>query len=266
LEGFDRLPEKYHAAGCADIRKELYEKVEKDPYMLKMLQGRSGNEKNYLIAEYLGRKHKVDSLELDDLKKKLYEAHKKAITLLKISKKQEDLAKNILYGRVSLIDLFKNNELSDGPLNIFVTLRVSNLKLFKDDEPIYLQNYIEEDKDTYCTSKSLSSTSQTTFIKEEELAGFIEKWEKIDPDHKFEDVYNRYAHMNVNLSANESSKFEHVPGRKDIISVTFNVNDLEKLNVTYIESEQDLSKYSNENVDFEKIYSYRNLKIYKVNY
>ncbi len=94
----------------------------------------------------------------------------------------------------------------------------------------------------------------------------FEKWEKIDPDHKFEDVYNRYAHMNVNLSANESSKFERVPGREDIISVTFNVNDLEKLNVTYIESEQDLSKYSNENVDFEKIYSYRNLKIFKVNY
>ena len=93
----------------------------------------------------------------------------------------------------------------------------------------------------------------------------FEKWEKIDPDHKFEDVYNRYAHMNVNLSANESSKFERVPGREDIISLTLNVNDLEKLNVTYIESEQDLSKYSNDNVEFEKIYSYRNLKIYKVN-
>ena len=93
----------------------------------------------------------------------------------------------------------------------------------------------------------------------------FEKWEKIDPGHKFEDVYNRYAHMNVNLSANESSKFERVPGREDIISLTLNVNDLEKLNVTYIGSEQDLSKYSNENVEFEKIYSYRNLKIYKVN-
>ena len=94
----------------------------------------------------------------------------------------------------------------------------------------------------------------------------FEKWEKIDPGHKFEDVYNRYAHMNVNLSANESSKFERVPGREDIISLTLNVNDLEKLNVTYIESEQDLSEYSNENVEFEKIYSYRNLKIFKVNY
>ena len=94
----------------------------------------------------------------------------------------------------------------------------------------------------------------------------FEKWEKIDPGHKFEDVYNRYAHMNVNLSANESSKFERVPGREDIISLTLNVNDLEKLNVTYIGSEQDLSKYSNDNVEFEKIYSYRNLKIFKVNY
>ena len=94
----------------------------------------------------------------------------------------------------------------------------------------------------------------------------FEKWEKIDPDHKFEDVYNRYAHMNVNLSANESSKFERVPRREDIISLTLNVNDLEKLNVTYIESEQDLSEYSNDNVEFEKIYSYRNLKIFKVNY
>ena len=94
----------------------------------------------------------------------------------------------------------------------------------------------------------------------------FEKWEKIDPDHKFEEVYNRYAHMNVNLSAEESSKFERVPGREDIISVTLNVNDLEKLNVTYIESEENLSKYSNDDVEFEEIYSYKRLKIYKVNY
>ena len=86
------------------------------------------------------------------------------------------------------------------------------------------------------------------------------------PDHKFEEVYNRYAHMNVNLSAEESSKFERVPGREDIISVTLNVNDLEKLNVTYIESEENLSKYSNDDVEFEEIYSYKRLKIYKVNY
>ena len=94
----------------------------------------------------------------------------------------------------------------------------------------------------------------------------MKKWEKIDPDHKYEDVYNRYAHMNVNLSTNEPSKFEHVPGRKDIISVTLNVDDLEKLNVTYIESYQDLSKYSTGNVEFEKIYSYGRLNIYKVDY
>ena len=94
----------------------------------------------------------------------------------------------------------------------------------------------------------------------------LEKWEKIDPNHEFIDVYNRYAHMNVNLTTDEPSKFENVPGREDIISVTLNVDDLKKLNVTYIESKEDLSQYSTANVELEKIYSYKKLQIYKVNY
>ena len=116
-----------------------------------------------------------------------------------------------------------------------------------------------EIQDMFITAGAHTITSVNTYPD-------LKKWEKIDPDHKYEDVYNRYAHMNVNLSTNEPSKFEHVPGRKDIISVTLNVNDLEKLNVTYIESYQDLSKYSTGNVEFEKIYSYGRLNIYKVDY
>ena len=116
-----------------------------------------------------------------------------------------------------------------------------------------------EIQDMFITAGAHTITSVNTYPD-------LKKWEKIDPDHKYEDVYNRYAHMNVNLSTNEPSKFEHVPGRKDIISVTLNVDDLEKLNVTYIESYQDLSKYSTGNVEFEKIYSYGRLNIYKVDY
>ena len=116
-----------------------------------------------------------------------------------------------------------------------------------------------ENQDMFVAAGAHTITSVNTYPD-------FKKWEKIDPDHKYEDVYNRYAHMNVNLSTSEPSKFKPVQGRKDIISVTFNVNDLKKLNVTYIESNQNLSKYSTDNVEFEKIYSYRQLKIYKVNY
>ncbi|WP_042707322.1 DUF7657 domain-containing protein [Methanobrevibacter wolinii] len=110
----------------------------------------------------------------------------------------------------------------------------------------------------------------------------LETWGKLDSSHKYIKVYNRYAYINVILTNNDT-KFKLKPKhgknyktvnnsnnnyRNDIFDVYLNVNDLEKLNVSYIESSKDLGKFNNTNVSFTKIYSVNNnkLEIYKVNY
>lgn len=118
----------------------------------------------------------------------------------------------------------------------------------------------------------------------------LETWEKLDPNHKYINVYNRYAHVNVILTNSntkfrfkykhmdkkdkklESSDINHIKDykniRNDIFDVYLNVNDLKKLNVSYIESSKNIEKFNNTNVSFTRIYSGNNnkLKIYKVNY
>ena len=90
----------------------------------------------------------------------------------------------------------------------------------------------------------------------------MELWKKIDPDLKYKNVYNRYAHFTIYLT-NEESKFELL--QPDYIRLMLNVNDLEKLQINYILSiEQNLNDFSNNQVTISKIYDEDGSCIYKI--
>ena len=90
------------------------------------------------------------------------------------------------------------------------------------------------------------------------------KWHQIDSNKEYEDLYNRYAYYNIDLQNKNKTSFELL--FLDNIEIHLNVNDLEKLNVTYIATPHNLNNLSNENVHFEKIYKSHGFMIYKVNY
>ena len=92
----------------------------------------------------------------------------------------------------------------------------------------------------------------------------IDKWNKIDPNNEYVDIYNRYAHFQVILVNDSPTVFELAS--PDVIFLHLNVNDLEKLNVTYIATANSLEGLSNENVTLNQIYSNGNYKIYKAEY
>ena len=92
----------------------------------------------------------------------------------------------------------------------------------------------------------------------------LERWQQFDGDNKYYDVYNRYASINIVLQNESDTSFKL--GGVGWFDVNLNVNDLEKLNVTYIATNQNLNKFSNENVTFEKIYRDHEFKIYNVRY
>ena len=80
----------------------------------------------------------------------------------------------------------------------------------------------------------------------------LDKWHVIDPNSQYEEVYNRYAHILVDFQNESNTTF--ILKSSDLFTVNFNVNDLEKLNISYIASNKDLESLSNENVTFEKVY------------
>ena len=93
----------------------------------------------------------------------------------------------------------------------------------------------------------------------------IEKWHKLDEEAKYEDIYNRYAHIIMSLKGSEDeyeNKFELV--HPDTFLVNVNLQDLQDLDVKYIFTVNDLEKYQTENIKLDLIYSYENYKVYKI--
>ena len=61
----------------------------------------------------------------------------------------------------------------------------------------------------------------------------LELWEKIDENHKYEEIYNRYAHIFITLVPNEEETvFELLA--PDVIRIFLRYEDLQKLGVNYL--------------------------------
>lgn len=90
----------------------------------------------------------------------------------------------------------------------------------------------------------------------------MELWKKIDTNAKYEYIYNRFAHITIDLTNNETN-FELL--QPDSIKINLNINDLKLLNVNYIiSSDKNISNLSNNNVQFKKLYDEDGSYIYKV--
>lgn len=92
----------------------------------------------------------------------------------------------------------------------------------------------------------------------------LDKWQKLDPDNKYYDIYNRYAHIFIDLQKDNDTSFEL--DRVDVFTVHLNVDDLERLNVNYIATSQNLDNFSNDYVEFTKVCEDNEYKIYAVKY
>lgn len=99
----------------------------------------------------------------------------------------------------------------------------------------------------------------------------MELWQGLDKDKKYEEVYNRYAHIMMVLVEDENkiaNKFELVT--TDRIKVYVTPEDLKNMNIKYIFTVGIMENFNRENQTFELIYNEtlggNNYHIYKVNY
>ncbi len=92
-----------------------------------------------------------------------------------------------------------------------------------------------------------------------------ELWAVLDPEGKYADVYNRYAHCEICLTDDPSSVQLLYT---DYVRINLNIGDIQKTGAAFILSKQELTELSNDKIRFNKVFadpdvSYR---IYELEY
>lgn len=92
----------------------------------------------------------------------------------------------------------------------------------------------------------------------------LEKWHLLDEAREYEDIYNRYAHIIVDLT-NTPTYFEEGASGDQFV-VHLNSEDLKSLCVGYIYTKRDLTEYNNDTVELVLVEQADDDRIYKVIY
>lgn len=90
----------------------------------------------------------------------------------------------------------------------------------------------------------------------------LERWSILDPSGKYEEAYNRYANIEIKVTADEDVKFEILSA--DYVKLTLTLEDLDKIDVTYIWTRSDLSGTESEEYSLELLYQNGNDRIYRI--
>lgn len=92
----------------------------------------------------------------------------------------------------------------------------------------------------------------------------LERWEMFDEGRTQEDIYNRYAHIDTEITDGQTV-FQ--PGAMaDGFKIYINKEDLKKLEVSYILTNRELETFSSEGLKFEQIAEANGYRIYEVVY
>lgn len=92
----------------------------------------------------------------------------------------------------------------------------------------------------------------------------LERWHNLDPERKYEDVYNRYAQIAVELSE-DKTRFGLI--QADSFLLTLNYEDLKKLEVKYILTAKNYDSFPNDlDMKFDFINKTNGFNIYEIRY
>lgn len=93
------------------------------------------------------------------------------------------------------------------------------------------------------------------------------RWEMLDPEGEYEDIYNRYCHIRASLGSKTMLELVST----DYVEVTLSPEDLKKLNIRYIVSTNDFDEkiaagttniFTDSDIEFQKYYEGTQLSIY----
>lgn len=92
----------------------------------------------------------------------------------------------------------------------------------------------------------------------------LERWKKLDSTGIYEDTYNRYVHIFMQLKEDGETVFENPQTAPDHLNITLPAKELKTLNVKHILTNRDLSEFESDNVKFKLKNQVGNYRIYDV--
>ncbi len=93
----------------------------------------------------------------------------------------------------------------------------------------------------------------------------LARWKLLDPDQSSEEIYNRYAHISINL-IDETGKTSFELTSPDSVTIKLNVTDLELLDVRYILTTRALDELTTEQIRLTELATADGYYIYQVEY
>ena len=135
-----------------------------------------------------------------------------------------------------------------------------------------VQEIVKQDKDAlwvvegygfpisnYIVANGAKTINSTNYYPNEEMIETIVGEEK----EEIKEIYNRYAHITINLVKDETS-FEVT--RSDCYTINLNYKKLKDLNIDYILSMRDLLEFSDDEISLREIYRQTGMYLYKIDY
>ncbi|NMM94999.1 hypothetical protein G1C95_2187 [Bifidobacterium sp. DSM 109957] len=92
----------------------------------------------------------------------------------------------------------------------------------------------------------------------------LKRWHKLDPDRRYEKLYNRYAFVQIQLQAKGSPSFELAKGHPDYLIVHMTANDLVTIGATHILSKQNPEEYQTDDVRFAPMGQANGFTLYRI--
>ena len=139
---------------------------------------------------------------------------------------------------ILLIIIGLTNILLVNPVNVGTSI------LHKKETAKTIKEIVKKDKDAkwlslnsiYIGNYALSNGARV--INSTNIYPNLDLWEKLDHDNKYEDIYNRYSHIKLNLTEEETS-FSLV--QNDYMEINMNYSELEKINIKYLISNKKIN-------------------------
>ena len=172
-----------------------------------------------------------------------------------LTKKLNIIKNMFMFGlsTLCLINIICVNPINIGTDMIYKKPLYEKINSIVSDDPdskwIALESFITPNYIMMSGAKTINSTN---------LYPNLKLWYKIDKDKKNKNIYNRYAHIIIDLTKNET-KFELI--QADLFNLKLNYKDIKKLDIKYIYSPHEINTHF---INLVKIYEDDNSFIYEV--
>lgn len=132
----------------------------------------------------------------------------------------------------------------------------------KDDDGLWIY---ESGEDLGFPVNNLALMAGAPIINSTNVYPNLERWQQLDPDGSNEDIYNRYAHISINLS-DEKNEEIFILESPDLFRVNLKIADLKTLEIDYILTKRNLSMFSEEEIIFRELANENGFRIYEIDY